>query len=77
MKLIANLLLALLLVSFTARSAAAQTTVALGTPAFGSFAGGPDTLNLANLNVHWNFSIVNKAGRGLPFTYSIPFDSTV
>ena len=54
-----------------------QNTVAPGTPAFGSFDGGPDILNLGNLNVHWNFPILTKAGRGTPFVYNIPYDSTI
>jgi RHS repeat-associated protein len=52
--------------------------VAIGTPPFGSFStGGPDVINLGNLNAHWEFPIVSKAGRGLPFTYSIPYDSSI
>ena len=64
-------------VSLTANYGLGQSTVALGTPAFGSFAGGSDAVNLANLNVHWNFPIISKAGRGLPFVFNIPYDSTV
>jgi hypothetical protein len=49
-----------------------------GTPPFGSFAGGPfDTVNLGNLNVHFVVPVLNKAGRGLPFSYNLSYDSSV
>jgi RHS repeat-associated protein len=48
-----------------------------GTPPFGSFAGGPDVINLANLNAHWTFPILRKNGRGLPFDFYLTFDSSV
>jgi len=52
--------------------------VATGTPAFGSFGGGPfDTVNLGNLNVHFVVPIVHKAGRGMAFNYSLSYDSSV
>src|SRR5437879_797767 len=52
--------------------------VATGTPKFNSFGGGPfDTVNLGNLNVHFAIPIVQKAGRGLPFTYSLAYDNSI
>lgn len=52
--------------------------VATGTPPFGSFGGGPfDTVNLGNLNVHFSVPIINKAGRGTPFTYNLNYDSSI
>jgi RHS repeat-associated protein len=51
--------------------------VTTGTPPFGSFAGGPDTIDLANLNVHYSFPVLQKAGRGLPFNYALTYDSSV
>jgi RHS repeat-associated protein len=52
--------------------------VSTGTPAFGSFGGGPfDTVNLGNLNVHFSIPILHKAGRGLPFTYDLSYDSLI
>ncbi len=43
--------------------ALAQPTA--GLPPFGSFSGGPvDTIDNANLNVHFEVPIVSKAGRG-------------
>jgi YD repeat-containing protein len=51
---------------------------ATGLPPFGSFSGGPfDVVNNANLNVHFQIPIVNKAGRGLPFSYALTYDSSV
>ncbi|HEV2424665.1 MAG TPA: hypothetical protein VGZ29_07555 [Terriglobia bacterium] len=52
--------------------------VTTGLPPFGSFGGGPfDTVNLANLNVHLQIPIINKPGRGLPFYYSLAYDSAI
>lgn len=51
---------------------------ATGLPPFGSFSGGPfDVVNNGNLNVHFEIPMVNKAGRGLPFTYKLVYDSAV
>src|SRR6266436_5857696 len=45
---------------------------------FGSFSGGPfDIVNNANLNVHFVVPVLNKAGRGLPFSYAERYDSTI
>jgi RHS repeat-associated protein len=51
--------------------------VQTGTPAFGSFGGGPDVINLANLNSHLTIPILNKPGRGLNFQYNLTYDSSV
>lgn len=51
--------------------------VATGTPPFGSFGGGPETINLANLNAHFDIPIMNKGGRGLPFAYDLVNDTSV
>ena len=56
-------------------SASAQ--VATGSPPFASIGGGAfDTVNLANLNVHFGIPVVNKAGRGIPFSYTLVYDSS-
>ena len=58
--------------------AVAAAQLATGTPRFGSFGGGPfDTVNLGNLNVHFDIPVMSKAGRGLPFTYTLSYDSAV
>src|ERR1700740_2094930 len=51
--------------------------VATGTPPFGSFGGGPDVINLGNLNAHLTVPVLNKAGRGTPFIYNLTYDSSV
>ena len=51
--------------------------VATGTPPFGSFNGGPDIVNIENLNVHIPIPVFNKAGRNLPFAYNYGYDSSV
>lgn len=52
--------------------------VSTGYPPFGSFSVGQfDTVNNANLNVHFAVPVVNKAGRGLPFYYRMSYDSSV
>jgi RHS repeat-associated protein len=50
---------------------------ATGVPPFGSFSGGPDVINLANLNVHWTFPFLRKPGRGTDFAYDMTYDSSV
>jgi hypothetical protein len=63
-------------VIFLTSMATSQT--ATGTPPFGSFGGGPfDTVNLANLNVHFAIPVLHKAGRGIPFNYDLTYDSSV
>jgi hypothetical protein len=66
---------ALLVVVALTEGISGQT--ATGLPPFGSFSGGTDTLNNANLNVHFAFPIFSRAGRGLPFSYSLAYDSAV
>jgi RHS repeat-associated protein len=48
-----------------------------GLPPFGSFGGGPDQINLANLNVHVDVPVMTKQGRGTPFSYTLKYDSSV
>ena len=49
-----------------------------GLPEFGSFAGGSlDTVNLANLNTHFEIPIFAKGGAGLSFHYTLSYDSLV
>jgi RHS repeat-associated protein len=56
----------------------ASGQVATGNPPFASFGGGPfDTVNLANLNVHFGIPVISKAGRGIPFSYTLVYDSSV
>jgi len=53
-------------------------TVAIGTPAFNSFGGGPfDVVNLGNLNVHASIPIRHKAGRVTSFAYDLVYESSI
>ncbi|MGB6481991.1 MAG: RHS repeat-associated core domain-containing protein [Candidatus Acidiferrales bacterium] len=54
-----------------------RAQVQTGTPPFGTFGGGPDVINLANLNSHITVPVLNKAGRGQNFVYNITYDSSV
>jgi len=60
-----------------APTASAQTYVTTGTPPFGSFSGVPDIIDNANLNVHYTIPILQKAGRGTDFSYSLGYDSSI
>jgi len=52
--------------------------VATGTPSFASFGGGPfDSVNLGNLNMHFTIPILHKAGRGVPFSFDLAYDSSI
>ena len=55
----------------------ALTQPATGSYPFGSFTGGPDVVNLGNLNANLTIPISNKAGRGQNFVYNLIFDSSV
>jgi len=49
-----------------------------GLQPFGSFTGdGLDTINVRNGNLHISIPILSKSGRGLPFSYSLSYDSTI
>src|SRR5690242_20790703 len=73
-----SLALLLGLSASSARLASAQSPPTTGTPPFGSFGGGPEVINLANLNVHWDVPVLAKPGRGgFNFTYDLSYDSSV
>jgi hypothetical protein len=64
--------------TLTITLAAQESQVATGTPAFGSYGGGPfDTINLGNLNAHFAIPIVSKAGRGQGFNFNLAYDSSI
>ncbi len=61
---------------------AAQPCVAqqliTGLPQFGSYqSDGFDTINLANLNIHFSVPVFSRAGRGIPFAYSLTYDGLI
>src|SRR6266567_4804210 len=64
-----------LLLILAASSTFAQ--VQTGTPPYGSFDGGPDIINLANLNSHITVPVLHRPGRGTDFTYDLSYDSSV
>src|ERR1043166_2334152 len=67
--------LLLLLFPFIAEVASSQ--VQTGTPSFGSYSGGPDVINLANLNSHLTVPVRNKPGRETSFYYNLTYDTSV
>ena len=71
------LIMILLVYTFAVQVASGQNSPITGTPPFGSYGGGPDIINLANLNAHLNVPVLEKAGRGLPFNFYLTYDSYV
>src|SRR5437667_888626 len=69
--------LPVLLILLALPSADALGQVQTGTPPFGSFAGGPDVINLGNLNAHIAIPLLHKPGRGLNLVYDVTYDSSV
>jgi hypothetical protein len=64
------------LLSFT--SAAIAQNLGTGLYAFGSFdSRGFDSINIGNLNTHFEIPVVNKQGRGLPFSYVLAYDGMI
>lgn len=74
MRSIRSVYLFVLLTFFTTQ---VDAQVKVGTPPFGSYSGGPDVVNLANLNVHWTYPILHKEGRGTNFNYDLRYDTSV
>ncbi|MGH9733520.1 MAG: RHS repeat-associated core domain-containing protein [Candidatus Acidiferrales bacterium] len=75
MRIRSALLLALASAIIWAFPVSAQ--VATGTPPFGSFSGGPDIINNANLNVHLTIPVLHKSGRGMSFNYDLTYDNSI
>src|SRR6266705_6043825 len=67
----------ILLIALIGSEISTSAQVTTGTPPFGSFGGGPDVINLANLNSHITIPVLHKAGRGLNFTYDLSYESSV
>src|SRR5713226_2410838 len=49
---------------------------ATGAPPFSSLEGGPDVVNLGNLNVHMAYPVFHKAGRQLALSFDFTNDSS-
>lgn len=75
--MIRSIRVVLLLFLFTLAAVQLSAQVQTGTPPFGSFSGGPDIINLGNLNVHWVIPFLHKPGRSTNFTYDLSYDSSV
>ena len=58
-------------------ASATNGQVTTGTPPFGSFGGGPDVINLSNLNARLSVPVLRKAGRGMSFDFNLTYDSSV
>ena len=71
-----RLLIAFFYILFLSCMAFGQEAGVTGFPSFAPIASGPDNLNLATLNAHFRFPIMNKAGRGLPFSFAMNYDTT-
>jgi RHS repeat-associated protein len=57
---------------------AAPAQVLPGAPPYSSISGGPvDSVNLANLNVHYDFTVLHKSGRGMPFNMDATYDTSI
>src|SRR2546425_809974 len=54
---------------------AAQVTT--GIPPYQSFGGGPDVINLGNLNVHYSIPVFSRGGRDTSFNYALAYDSSI
>ena len=77
MRTLHALLLCVLFVLYGSCATPLQAQVATGTPRFGSFAGGPDIIDLGNLNAHITIPIFHRGGRGIDFDYSLYYDSAI
>lgn len=69
--------IALLFVTLLCSGRITSGQVITGAPPFGSFGGGPDLIDLGNLNVHIDVPVLNKPGRGTNFAYDLSYDSSV
>ena len=64
-------LLSVIVVGNVAVTQTSTPQVIRGTPPFGSFGGGPDIINLGNLNAHLTIPVRARAGRGSSFEYDL------
>jgi RHS repeat-associated protein len=70
-------ILILMLAAGSLWSTCSYAQVPTGTPPFGSFGGGPDVINLANLNAHYTIPVFHKPGRGLNTNVDLSYDSSI
>src|SRR3974390_2106827 len=67
----------LLALSVLILSALSAAQVPTGTPPFSTIADGLDSINIQNLNAHYQIPVVHKSGRGVPFNYDLTYDSSI
>jgi hypothetical protein len=73
-----SLLFLLLLLTTVCLSAQdSNTQVATGVPPLSTTTGGPDSLNVGNLNANWSFILLERPGRGLPYHAGLAYDNSV
>ena len=72
-----NAVLQTLAVLLTLYCTVSMAQVDTGTPPFQSFGGGPDIINLGNLNVHYSIPVFSRPGRSISFNYPLAYDSSV
>ena len=78
MTIFRSLLAAAVILLIESHSSVAQTQLATGAQPFGSFTPMSfETFNNGNLNMHFEIPIVAKSGRGMSFSYSLAYDSSV
>src|SRR5215813_11863675 len=70
-------MLMLIAVLRTAFGQGPNASPTIGLPRFSTVTSGPDQINLGNLNVHWEFPIFSKPGRGLSFRLVLTFDNSL
>src|SRR5437667_2827192 len=68
---------AIFAVTFVLYGSVSLAQVSTGTPPFQSFGGGPEVVNLGNLNAHYSFPVFSRGGRGTSFGYALSYDSSV
>ena len=70
--------LVLVLLALASSAALADTIPITGTPPLSSIAGGPfDSIDLANLNVHFSIPVFSRPGIGMPFHYNLSYDGLI
>src|ERR1700730_5043044 len=73
-------ILLLVLIALVPSLAHAQVSTGVptsGTPPLGSFSGGPDIINLANLNAQYRIPVFHKSGRGTALTVDLSYNSSI
>ena len=70
-------LVSVVLCVLSVRTAFAQGGSASPTRQFRAYGGGPEVVDLMNLDVHWDIPVIHRSGRGTDFDYSLSYDSSI